>query len=402
MQELLFLLLPVAALSGWWLARASTGKSADSKNNCANEPNYYKGINFLLNEQPDKAIDVFIQLLEVDTETVETHLALGSLFRKRGEVDRAIRIHQNLIARPSLGQEQRANALLELGQDYLYAGLHDRAENLFNELVESGRLQRKALENLREIYQKEKLWDKCLQVISKLQGLSDNSYVMEISHYYCELAEQARLKNDRSHQLEYIRKARQAMPASVRALMMEADLEAENKHYRKASSLYERIIKDNPAFVGEILDKLLMCLSHNTSAVDIIERLQSLYKETTNSAVLRRLVTQMLQNRSRQEVVDYLLDVLRQSSSLQSLELLTELKRDGGNSDELRKIFSVINDTLHAEISSRSAYLCQRCGFTAKTLHWQCPGCRSWGRMTPLNEQDRHSVPCMDIKKGSL
>ena len=131
MQELLFLLLPVAALSGWLVARAGVSKKTEQKTACAYEPDYYKGLNFLLNEQPDKAIDVFIHLLEVDSETVETHLALGSLFRKRGEVDRAIRIHQNLIARPSLDQEQRSNALLELGQDYMYAGLYDRAENLF-------------------------------------------------------------------------------------------------------------------------------------------------------------------------------------------------------------------------------------------------------------------------------
>ena len=136
MQELLLLLLPIAAASGWLAARRSERKQQKA---CVGEtgPVYFRGLNHLLNEEPDKAIDAFVEMLEVDSDTVETHLALGNLFRRRGEVERAIRIHQNLIARPALTREQRAQALLELGQDYMRAGLFDRAENLFRELKET-------------------------------------------------------------------------------------------------------------------------------------------------------------------------------------------------------------------------------------------------------------------------
>ena len=147
----LFLLLPIAAISGWLIGRQN--KPSIQLGSTSEIPiDYIKGLNYLLNEQPDKAIDVFIQMLDVNSETVETHLALGSLFRRRGEVDRAIRIHQNLIARPTLTAEQRMQALNELGQDYMRAGLLDRAEALFNELIESGPHTINALHQLMDIY----------------------------------------------------------------------------------------------------------------------------------------------------------------------------------------------------------------------------------------------------------
>jgi lipopolysaccharide assembly protein B len=130
-------LLPVAAIISWYLGRLSVRKD-DTDNLRRIHPEYFKGLNYVLNEQPDKAIEVFIKMLEVDSETVETHLALGNLFRRRGEVDRAIRIHQNLIARPTLSRDERSVAMLELGMDYMSSGLFDRAENLFREVVESG------------------------------------------------------------------------------------------------------------------------------------------------------------------------------------------------------------------------------------------------------------------------
>jgi lipopolysaccharide biosynthesis regulator YciM len=160
-QELLLLLLPVAAASGWIAARRS---QRQERGKCVNDtsPVYFRGLNHLLNEEPDKAIDAFVEMLEVDSDTVETHLALGNLFRRRGEVERAIRIHQNLIARPALTREQRAQALLELGQDYMRAGLLDRAENLFRELKDTRLHVRQALKNLLVIYEKERDWQACL------------------------------------------------------------------------------------------------------------------------------------------------------------------------------------------------------------------------------------------------
>ena len=152
-------------------------------------PEYFKGLNFVLNEQPDKAIEVFIRMTEVDSETVETHLALGNLFRRRGEVDRAIRVHQNLIARPTLNQDQRAHALLELGMDYMRSGLLDRAEKLFLELVNLGLYLNEAYSHLLEIYQQEKDWENAISVAKKNEIISGENFSPIIAQFYCEIAE---------------------------------------------------------------------------------------------------------------------------------------------------------------------------------------------------------------------
>lgn len=391
MEDILFLLLPIAAISGWVIARASCGKKEDKTQKRTYEPAYYKGLNFLLNEQPDKAIDVFIHLLEVDSETVETHLALGSLFRKRGEVDRAIRIHQNLIARPTLDQEQRAIALLELGQDYMNAGLFDRAENLFSELHESGRLQKKALENLKEIYQQEKVWDKSLQVAKELETHTGQSHANEIAHYYCELAEIDSSAGESQKASEHIKKAKQVNPSSVRALMMEAALEVEQEQYKKALRLYQTIVEKDPQFISEILEKIIVCYRQEFSADELLSALTELFAETGDTRVLNKIVDVINQNEGQKKATEFLIEQLQKHPSLQGLAQLARLQRPVRS--ETDQVLEIVINTLETEINSRPLYCCNRCGFTAKTLHWQCPGCRSWGTIAPSpNQKNNHSL----------
>ena len=183
------------------------GKSKNNQSSSSIYPEYFKGLNFVLNEQPDKAIEVFIRMLEVDSETVETHLALGNLFRRRGEVDRAIRIHQNLIARPTLDRDQRAHALLELGMDYMRLGLLDRAEGLFLELVESDLHLNQAYTELLEIYQQEKDWENAINIARKLELISGKSLNPVIAQFYCERAESALLEGNMRVVKENIRRA---------------------------------------------------------------------------------------------------------------------------------------------------------------------------------------------------
>jgi lipopolysaccharide biosynthesis regulator YciM len=183
MQDLLWLLLPVAVAFGWFAAQRSKGKPGSCSDSMLGSE-YIKGLNYLLNEQQDKAIDVFIRMLEVNSDTVETHLALGNLFRKRGEVDRAIRIHQNLIARTSLSEEQRTDALLELGQDYMKAGLFDRAEALFKELLEHNVHISSALPLLLDIYQQEKDWDNAIAIADQMGFVGEQPARSVIAHFY--------------------------------------------------------------------------------------------------------------------------------------------------------------------------------------------------------------------------
>ena len=221
--EILFLLLPVAALSGWLVGRGGVSGHRREEGGLFS-PDYFKGLNYLLNEQPDKAVEVFVQMLEVDSETVETHFALGNLFRRRGEVDRAIRIHQNLIARPTLNRTQRNQALFELARDYMAAGLLDRAEALFEELIDDREYSEQVGCQLLEIYQQEKEWDQAIEVARRLQGTGIDGAPL-ISHFYCELAERAMRRNDYAEAGKLLKRALSEDRANVRVSLLEGRME---------------------------------------------------------------------------------------------------------------------------------------------------------------------------------
>ena len=179
---LFWLLLPLAAGASWWAARRGIARVSGAQVDRLRST-YFRGLNYLLNEQPDKAIEVFLQIAEVDSNTIETHLALGNLFRRRGEVDRAIRVHQNLVARPTLNAEQKTSALLELGEDYMRAGLLDRAETLFTDLVGIDARAPSALRHLISIYQQERDWHKAIDHARRLEQATGESQGRMIAQY---------------------------------------------------------------------------------------------------------------------------------------------------------------------------------------------------------------------------
>ncbi|MDX1594454.1 MAG: lipopolysaccharide assembly protein LapB, partial [Gammaproteobacteria bacterium] len=258
MLELLWLLLPVAAGSGWLAGRrAAHDRPGQAGRRLSAE--YFRGLNHLLNEQPDKAIEVFIRMLEAEGETVEIHLALGSLFRRRGEVDRAIRIHQNLIARPTLSPGQRAEALQELGLDYTRAGLYDRAEEIFLELAEVRAHAERALRELLDIYQRERDWDKAIDTARRLAQRTGTARDLEIAHFHCELAEESRAAGEISEALSHLGRALAADPACVRASLTQGDLENDRGHTKAAVRAYRRVAEQDPAYLPEVLERLRAC-----------------------------------------------------------------------------------------------------------------------------------------------
>ena len=188
------LLIPAAAAAGW-LAGRRGGEIKGGARVSRLSNTYFRGLNYLLNEQQDKAIEIFLQIAEVDKDTVETQFALGHLFRRRGEVDRAIRLHQNLVARIGLSEEQKTRAVLALGEDYMRAGLLDRAETLFTDLVKMGVHAPQALRQLIAIYQFERDWYKAIDHALEYEKTSGEPMGRVIAHFHCELAEKARLEN---------------------------------------------------------------------------------------------------------------------------------------------------------------------------------------------------------------
>jgi lipopolysaccharide biosynthesis regulator YciM len=383
--DLLWLLLPLAAASGWFAARFEHKRHERDSFDLPSA--YIKGLNFLLNEQPDKAIEVFIRVLEVNTETVETHLALGNLFRRRGEVERAIRIHQNLIARPTLDKEQRSHALLELGQDYLKAGLLDRAENLFLELAEIRAHSEQALRPLLHIYQQEKEWEKAISVTRKLARLSDKDMNDVISHYYCELADQAYAKKNHGLARDHLKQALSADKNCVRASMLQGDIHAEEGRYADAIKAWRRIEEQDVHYLGEVA-------GHIADAFRRLGDEQGLYDyfrtalQRHGGISLALTFAEIIRDRDGAVAAEkFVVDWLRRRPNVHGLHELIALnltEAKGTARDDLLLLKGIIEE-LRAQ---HLGYACVECGFKGKSLHWLCPGCNRWNTIKPVQEGD--------------
>jgi lipopolysaccharide biosynthesis regulator YciM len=384
--ELLFLLLPVAAASGWWVARRAT--PVRRSRGSPPHPAFLRGLNYLVEEQPDKAIDMFLELVEVDGETVETHLALGSLFRRRGEVDRAIRIHQNLIARKNLAAEQRGDALFELGQDYMCAGLLDRAECLFQELVGLGLHRQRALQSLRELYEQERDWARCLEVAELLEPSSDASIKVAIGQYHCELAEDARRCGDAARAMAHLSLAREADPECVRATMLEGRAALEDGDPQHALALFMHVAEQRASYVPEILPELIDAL-RRLGRDDVPAVLEDLAQRHSSPALILSLGDVVAQSRGTEAAMDLLTRYLSRHADLAALERLLELQVEGPSQAQdltIERMRVALDVTRHL-LARQAVYRCDHCGFEARSLHWQCPSCRSWGSVVPVQPE---------------
>ncbi len=381
-MNLLWLLLPVAALSGWWIGRSRS----NSKNNHSPSsiyPEYFKGLNFVLNEQPDKAIEVFIRMLEVDSETVETHLALGNLFRRRGEVDRAIRIHQNLIARPTLDREQRAHALLELGMDYMRSGLLDRAEGLFLELVESNLHLNQAYTELLEIYQQEKDWPDAINIARKLELTSGKKLNPVIAQFYCECADSALLEGNMRVAKENIRRAISFYPNCVRASLIEAQMYQRMGKAKLAIKSYKRVESQDSDYITEIIVPLFDCYRKLDRVDEFVEYLRMLVNIYGGISSLLMLTELIAEREGENAAIRFISDELKSRPTVKGVDRLIEytLSKSVGETHEHLK---TIKDLMAQLIAGRAMYKCNNCGFDAKQLHWLCPGCKSWDTVKPV------------------
>lgn len=395
MIELLFLLLPVAAASGWWIGRRD-GRTRRVPTP-ATHPAFLRGLNYLLDEQPDKAIDVFLELAEVDGETVETHLALGSLFRRRGEADRAIRIHQNLISRNTLSPEQRGYALFELGQDYMRAGLFDRAELLFQELASLGLQQERALRGLLDIYQQERDWVHCLEIAERLKPFSERPLDPEIAHYHCELAEEARRRTDADAARQHLAHAQEVDPKCARATIIAGQMALAEGDHESAVALFQRVADQGANYLPEVLPGLIQALT-DLGRGDLIAVLESLAARHPSPSIILALSDALLRERGPEAALAVLTDYLARHVDLAALERLLDLESrqaKGAHGDGHR--CRVVHEVVRHLLVRQPAYQCDHCGFTARAVHWQCPSCKRWGSVQPLQPE---RIPGDEVLQG--
>lgn len=380
-------LLPVAALSGWYVGRRERRRLPSRGNGRAVSSDYFRGLNFLLNDRPDQAIEVFIKALEVESETVETHLALGNLFRRRGEVDRAIRIHQNLVARPALEFEQRALALLELGLDYMRSGLLDRAESLFKELLESGAHQRQAIDHLVDIYQQEREWDKALEYTVRLEKLGKLDLRARRAQFLCEQAEALLAEGNVEEASARLRDALKVDDKCVRASLMQGRLALTAGAYEAAIRHYARVERQNPAFLPEALGPLAECyreLGRDADLREYLERLVAEHRGVTPLLMLTELLGEIGGVAvARQRIVEE----LEQRPTVRGIDRLIDYAHAAAEGPA-RADFALLKEVTTRLLERRHNYVCGKCGFKGRSLHWLCPSCKTWNTVKPLHGLD--------------
>lgn len=373
------LLLPVAAACGYWIGRRDR---QDSKSPQWHR-DYFKGLNYLLNEQPDEAVDVFIKLLEVDSDTVETHLALGSLFRRRGEIDRSTRIHQNLIARPQLQKNYKAQALSALAQDYLKAGVLDRAEELLLELVELGEIDEKNLNFLLHIYQQEKDWGKAIDIVTKLQKKSGRSTLPIVAQYHCELADIKKLQKDWEAALDYCRSAEAIDHNCVRASLLRADIEMILGNYENAIRCYQRVKKQDSSFLSETIEPLVKCYQVLDKEAELVEYLNTCLQEHQRFSLVLVISQYMQKQEGDGAAIEFLAEQIRRRPSLRALRHLLELYIANAKGDTREKLL-ILQDFMDTLLEDKPTYRCRHCGFSGKVLYWLCPSCHHWMSVKPI------------------
>lgn len=375
------LLIPLFFGLGWMAARVDMRQVVHESR--ALPRSYFQGLNFLLNEQPDKAIDSFLEVAKVDSQTVELHFALGNLFRRRGETERAIRMHQNLIDLPDLEERVRLQALSELGQDFLKAGLLDRAEEMFNKLLGTA-LEEDAKRNLLEIYQVEKEWLKAVAIARELPDVASHR---EIAEYYCELAANEIMRSRPEQAREYLDVAMQENRKCVRASLLQGDLLLQEGKPGEAIAAWQRIEQQDPAYLALVAQRLL-------EAYRKIERLGegiallSGYLERYPSLDLLEVVYQLVLESEGTEAAYRLVRAeLQRNPTLLGLEKLMSARLPLV-APEVRPDVELAKTIVQGYTKRLSRYRCDNCGFKARQFYWRCPACGGWETYPPRRSEE--------------
>ena len=375
---------------GWLAARVDIRHLV--KDSRALPSSYFKGLNFLLNEQPDKAIEAFIEVVKVDPETVELHFALGSLFRRRGEYDRAIRMHQHLLERADLGPEQRAAALFEVGQDYLKAGILDRAEEVFHRLAD-GTHAGEARRFLLEIFQQEKDWDKAAAMARRLESETGESRAREIAHFLCEQAvtEVSHSRPDTARR--HLEAALEANRKSVRASLQMGDLERTYGSLDRAIGHWKRIESQNPAYLALAAQRLLEAHRESGKLEEGLNLLTGYLERYPSLDLLDSVFQSTLESKGAEAAYKLVRDELRRNPTLLGLDRLLEAQIVGAANPERRRDLELVRNLVHSHTRRLARYRCENCGFKARQFHWLCPACGGWESYPPRRSEEFDLAP---------
>ncbi|WP_199451792.1 lipopolysaccharide assembly protein LapB [Marinobacter sp. bablab_jr008] len=384
-MDMLFqwLLLTAAVAAGWAVGRYGN-RSGRASRAIMDEDSVRDRLQFLFTNYSDQAVDNFVQSLAVNKDTVSLHLSIGSHFRNKGETDRAILIHQNLLARPELPARYSPQVTQELAMDYLNAGLLDRAEALFHQLMGDREYGRRSAIALIELYQQEREWEKAAQVAKTLtRGDADPATFKALAYITCELSDGALSRNDDRWTAQKL--AKEALDydrSCVRATLLLMKLQIRQGNFREAANQSLKIFDQNPEFGPEAIDRLMKLEREHGDVSRLYKKLRKLYEQYPSTSLLLALVESVERSSGRPAAIDLLRMELETRPSVRGLLRLVEMAgyEKGMTTDEGR----LVSRIGHLILANRPVYRCVSCGFSGQQLHWLCPSCKQWETVRPI------------------
>lgn len=383
---LLYVIIVAAIGIGWWLGRRERNKSTEIVG-----PNYYQGLNYLLNEEPDQAVSTFIDSLEVNDDTLDTHLALGGLLRRRGELEKAVIVHENILSHAKLSKTDMQGVQLELARDYLLAGLLDRAEELCVKLSQepetgkSDSVRRESLKITLEIYEREKEWSQAVEV-AKLLAVGDDGdrYEKAISHYYCELAEEHLVKNDLEAARESVREAIGHDVNNPRTSLVRGRIDVQEGHFDHAITALTRIRDQDPVYVPESLGTLGEAYRlDDRPQGEFRQYLESCLELTPSISIVLALANSIREELGDEAVAKFIANHLKKNPTIRGLTQLIDLHIDNTHG-VAKENLAILRSFAEALVADKPAYRCNECGFEGKRMRWHCPQCKDWATIKPI------------------
>lgn len=387
MLELLFLLLPVAAGYGWVMGRNSA-RQAQQRHSSILAKHYYRGLNFLLSDEPDKAVDTLIKMIDLDSDTVETHIAMGKFFRHRGELDRAIRVHQNLVSKEQISALQRESALYELGRDYILAGFLERAENAFLQLLNSQKHFLNAQVQLFNIYQTTKEWQRAIELAEQMIGAGGDSDELctRVAHFYCEQAS-IEIKEDNFDAAEQnLKKAVIADEKAVRPWLLLGEIAMQQHKYNDAIDYLSEIPSRDLSWLSEAVPLIEACAKHLNDDARLNRVLDEYWQQCATAYLAK--VKLMAKDGEIGEAAKVLLQQLKKHPTMKGFKTLMGLYIDLKDHEQSTNSLVLLKELVEEQIEQRPKYKCHSCGFAGSKIHWLCPSCKKWGVVKPIKGLD--------------
>jgi lipopolysaccharide biosynthesis regulator YciM len=375
----LLLALPLVFGLGWFAARFDLRQWRREQRDSPRA--YFKGLNLLLNEQQDKAIDAFIEAVQQDPDTSELHFALGNLFRRRGEYERAVRVHQHLLSRGDLPRSDRERAQHALAQDFMAAGLFDRAEQAWQAL-EGSAFDTEARLALLTLHERSRSWRAAVEVANKLERSGTGSYASRIAHYWCELAEEADARQQPADGDDALRRAREAAPLAARPLVLAGQRAHGRGDHPAALVAWGSLLAAQPAAFGLValqFAQSAVAASQRETALDSLKRL---YDHEPSTDLVDALA---VLDPSPEACLGRLRAHLHAHPGLSAARALLQCHTA---SEAASPDLGLIEQALIQAARPLQRYRCAACGFEAQRYFWQCPGCLSWDSYPPRRLED--------------